>query len=121
VIEVSVAISATGQLLRGNRLSEWFEIHEAANDLPATCEEAPTFELFTRCLMWVRVHHEGVAAAADSYVTDELAVRAGSSGPRNLHLVSGQEAMAERSAWQDSWSNSSASNGHLPGWINSKR
>src|SRR5258708_32403522 len=41
---------------------------------------------------WVHVRHEEVAAfaaGADAHVTGELAVCAGSCGPRNLHLING--------------------------------
>src|ERR1700720_4762733 len=41
---------------------------------------------------WVHVRHEEVAAfaaGAEAHPTNELAVRAGSCGPGNLHLING--------------------------------
>src|ERR1700686_1760303 len=45
-----------------------------------------------KAIEWVHVRHEEVAAfaaAGESQVTGELAVRAGSCGPGNLHLING--------------------------------
>src|SRR5246127_576131 len=45
-----------------------------------------------KTIEWVHVRHEEVAAfaaGADTHVTGELAVCAGSCGPGNLHLING--------------------------------
>src|SRR5260221_2680442 len=45
-----------------------------------------------KTIEWVHVRHEEVAAfaaGAEAHVTGELAVCAGSCGPRNLHLING--------------------------------
>jgi len=46
---------------------------------------------------WVHVRHEEVAAfaaGAEAYLTDAIAVCAGSCGPGNLHLINGLLAIA---------------------------